>query len=797
MAGITYTIGADGKPLMEAMDTAQRAVERFKKNVTNNEAAVRVAKLQTDADKARVAGQELLAKKIENEIALEQRLIAIRHSGATQAQKDDLEDHARTQRVLADRQAEINQAQKLANIQRGNMPGQPMSDGAKRFRMMNVSAQLQDVAVQAQMGTAMSTIVGQQAPQLISALGGTGAMAGAAAGAAISIAIVAGITQAADATHKAFQNMVTDSRTAGAEISKIIGGARNQKDIVSGLEKGEQAMKNIRAQEDMLYKGGAGNGFNRAMIRINSFVASGPTIDEVGQATAKERSAQEFYRVELNKKSLYLSGEQVKLSKMIADGDERGATILGRKLKMESESFEILNSKLGPNERLAADAALRAQFAAEELDIEKNRIKSIERSLSDSTASVAIDKVRLSGNYLLADELERQLKLTRDIQAINDRKDMTPADQAAAINAVSEKAATSLELKQKEIAKHTKESLADSAAENEIAKLRLNGEYMLATEKERQLKLAKEIAAIEDKKDLSRGQKDQLIAAANSRAQTELETKKQEQEKTANEAIKNAQTENELAKARLSAGDEWIKLKQIEITLEKELAALADRKDLTNDQKAKLWQAAQDKAQNGRNQAEKDAQDKGAAKREEGIQKLAALRADKRKSEIAKLTKDEQYLLSKHELEKAKNAYKRSDKGPEAQAELLEKSKDHEAVREAQIQRAMSGSHAEAAEKKAERAEQRSRARAERIIANRERTEKRAEMQRQGFSTKVIDEAISQIPGGAVADNSTTGAVNRMNKELSGVITEKNGLLDNMRWTADRLSRLLVKLTVA
>lgn len=484
MAGITYTIGADGKPLIEAMDKAAQAVERFKKLTTNNEAAVRVAKLQTDADKARVAGQELLAKKIENEIALEQRLIAIRHSGATQAQKDDLEDHARTQRVIADRQAEINQAQKLANIQRGNMPGQPMSEGAKRFRMMNVSAQLQDVAVQAQMGTSISTIAGQQGPQLISALGGTGAMAGAAAGAAIAIGITAGIIQGADTAHKAFQNMVSDSRTAGAEISKIIGGARNQKDIEAGLTKGAEALKTIKEQEDMLYKGGAGNGFHRAMIRMNAFVAGGPKLGEVGEAVAKERAAQDFYRVQLNEKSLYLSGEQVKRSKMIAEGDERGVAALDRRLKMEGEIFEISMSQLGVEQRKAAEAAIRTQHAADELVLEKARSEAIQAALDSENADIEIIKTRLSGNSDLADELERQLKLTKEIQAINKRKDMTPAEQAAAINAVSEKA--QIEQQAKKEAKDKNEYDAD------IAQKKRNAEESLQITADLQKRVADE-----------------------------------------------------------------------------------------------------------------------------------------------------------------------------------------------------------------------------------------------------------------------------------------------------------------
>ena len=424
-----------------AQQKAQLDADILAKSTAANANTLKLTGLQTQADRARVQGKELEAKKLEHQITLERELIRIQGLGGTQQQRDQMAAHARTQTVLADKQAEINQAQKLANIQRGNMPGQPMSEGAKRFRMMNVSAQLQDVAVQAQMGTALSTIVGQQAPQLISALGGTGAMAGAAAGAAISIAIVAGITQAADATHKAFQNMVTDSRTAGAEMSKALVSAQNQGDIDAALSKGAEALKTIQVEENKLYKGGAANGWARAMIRVNAALAGGASMEQVQSTILAERNAQAFYYNELNSKSIELSEARVRRSNLIAEGDERSVSALDRQLKLDKEIYEIAVSKLNSEARQAAIQAARTASRNEEIKQEKDRQKMVNDSAENMRAQLTIGQQRLNGNNAEADAMERELKFTREIQAINERKDMMPHEKATAINLIQEKSA--------------------------------------------------------------------------------------------------------------------------------------------------------------------------------------------------------------------------------------------------------------------------------------------------------------------------------------------------------------------
>ncbi|MGL4357075.1 MAG: phage tail length tape measure family protein [Shewanella sp.] len=79
------------------------------------------------------------------------------------------------------------------------------SVGSMKGAMQNVSWQLQDIAVQAQMGTSALTILAQQGPQIASAFG----PAGAAAGAVIGIgALIASLASSGDVATESLDDMV-------------------------------------------------------------------------------------------------------------------------------------------------------------------------------------------------------------------------------------------------------------------------------------------------------------------------------------------------------------------------------------------------------------------------------------------------------------------------------------------------------------------------------------------------------------------------------------------------------------
>ena len=289
--------------------------------------------------RARVQGKELEAKKLEHQITLERELIRIQGLGGTQQQRDQMAAHARAQTVLADKQAEIAQAQKLANIQRGNMPGQPMSEGAKSFRMMNVSAQLQDVAVQAQMGTSTSTILAQQGPQLISALGGSGAMAAVAGIAAIGVAAVA-FGRTAD---ESFKKAISASGQFREELENISFG--------SGFSEINTALGGIQEKMAELNNMDAAGGFwssvgkvSMGILKTIGTLGKGDSRNEETIKIERQQAAIQAQRVRLQGVALELVDRELELSRLKLNGTKEEVENYERGVKLAAEMEQIRKS---------------------------------------------------------------------------------------------------------------------------------------------------------------------------------------------------------------------------------------------------------------------------------------------------------------------------------------------------------------------------------------------------------------------------------------------------------------------
>ena len=648
-----------------AQKLAQIEADTLAKGTAGNANALKLTALQTQADRARVQGKALEAQKLEHQITLERELIRIQALGGTQQQRDQLAAHARAQMVLADKQAEINQAQKLANIQRGNMPGQVMSDGAKRFRMQNVSAQLQDVAVQAQMGTAWTTIAAQQGPQIISALGGTGAMAGAAAGAAIGVAVGTALYGMGQEATKQFDSIIEGAKNMKLEVAKIAATATSQTDVTGGIGKNDDLLKNI----DIAQKSSQ-TIFGSIAARISSW-QTGIGVQESLNKLELERSQIQRNAAELQNASISLSESQIKQSEFLISGDDEKVKSLKKQRDLEIEIYNIRNSGLSIDAKEKAVSAAIGADRAREIRTEIDRQKAVSESAENMRANMSIDQKRLSGNDSEADEMERQLKFAREIQAISERKDMLPHEKATAINLIAEK---------EEIAR----------------KMRLRDTEKDA--KDRLQKMLDEIDADEKK-----------IAARRRRAREAAEKRKQDEEKKSAE------------------------------------------------EKQKIHEQAE-------NQIEK-------------------LTNEKREKAKAKLSLDQRAALSGKELEDAKLIRKMfpegSSKRAQADANLLEKDKENEANRDEIKARIMGGN--EGAERSAERREDRARKRAERILLNREKNKKRAEMQRDRRPEKEINEVIGAM-GGVKPD-----AI----KDHQGDIKKAT------ETSAEKLTKILEKLTVA
>ena len=99
--------------------------------------------------------------------------------------------------------------------------------GNMRGMAQNLGYQLQDVAVQAQMGASWFTIIGQQGSQLLSAIGPAGAIAGAllAVGAAAGSALAPSLMKAKDSA--------ADLEVALDDLKKVVGTTADDTDVLT------------------------------------------------------------------------------------------------------------------------------------------------------------------------------------------------------------------------------------------------------------------------------------------------------------------------------------------------------------------------------------------------------------------------------------------------------------------------------------------------------------------------------------------------------------------------------------
>jgi hypothetical protein len=152
--------GAAKQTEVQAGKTASAATLLAKEQV---EAAKEAKKLQ-DATSKLIKDLELEAMSV-GKTADEIKLLKLEQAGATKTQLDA------AKAAIANKNAQKELGQQ-SNVVKGKF-------GAMKGATQNISYQLQDVAVQAQMGTSAFIILGQQGPQLASIFGPGGAVVGA------------------------------------------------------------------------------------------------------------------------------------------------------------------------------------------------------------------------------------------------------------------------------------------------------------------------------------------------------------------------------------------------------------------------------------------------------------------------------------------------------------------------------------------------------------------------------------------------------------------------------------------
>jgi hypothetical protein len=245
----------------------------------------------------------------------------------------------------------------------------PLGRAGRSQMGTQVSYQLQDIAVQAQMGTNALTIFSQQAPQLLSALGGGALAATAGAVAAIGGALV----YAGYKGSEAFKGLIQSASALDVEIGKLTSGG--------SLGEMEGAFDRIIAKQAELKETatsrapGSFADFTGAIAYATGFGESG-----YNQRKQSESSvvALERTKLQLSTKLIETSAKNLEIAQLRANGENATADAMERQATLEARIAEIKGSGMDDytKGRLIQDAYVLSEIQEKQktktFDIAKN-----------------------------------------------------------------------------------------------------------------------------------------------------------------------------------------------------------------------------------------------------------------------------------------------------------------------------------------------------------------------------------------------------------------------------------------
>mgnify|MGYP006928485431 FL=1 len=274
-----------------------------------------------------------------------------------------------------------------------------------------VSSQVQDIAVQLQMGTRYSTVLAQQGSQLLSAFGAGGAIAGGV------VAIGGAFLQMADNAKQAFTDAAKGQREFEAEAQKMIADS-NGAQLFSGAVKAQERLKSLSDEFDQMWE-------KRSAGDVIAETFGGPSFSEKYLAAADRIAATEkIINGELSKAMLESSQRDTALVEMRTDGRAREAAWIERQIALSKELSQIdaLRLERGAEDQLRAESQRRSDLAAT-ADME-GQVKSTMQLVEYSEQDTQLSQLKGQGLRYEAEALDRQLKLRRELDRIDGLKDV-------------------------------------------------------------------------------------------------------------------------------------------------------------------------------------------------------------------------------------------------------------------------------------------------------------------------------------------------------------------------------------
>jgi hypothetical protein len=409
------------------------------------------------------------------------------------------------------------QAEKFGKSTTAALSGVGGASKMQKGGMGQMAMQIQDIAVQAQMGTNMVQIMTQQGSQMLSVFGTSGAIVGGVA------AVGGALITAAQAGQKAFK----ETQGAVADVSRAMEAAGTNADLLQAAftKLSEARSKISQINESPSFMGATSEIIARSLGLMDSFAERQSQIDGLTADTNKTQREGEAGMIKFAEKQLQVmrlraagkDKEAKDLEDLIELEKFKSALESGgyykpakdRLTAIEEESRALAKNIEKSKERQAArggmNEARKAVETFDETDEQTlNRLMQERDALQLSVSAAKGDEVkqieaatRLAQVELKILETKKKIttatasELKKQAEAAQDAFSAESASQSAAIAA----AATT--------SKNASVARADADKELQILRLRADGQTKAADEAARELKIRQSARQIADQQNIS------------------------------------------------------------------------------------------------------------------------------------------------------------------------------------------------------------------------------------------------------------------------------------------------------
>lgn len=297
----------------------------------------------------------------------------------------------------------------------------PAAGGRGRMAGIGMaSMQLQDVAVQLQMGTKASTVMAQQLPQLLGAFGAGGAIVGGV------VAVGGALYTMGENSKESFKKMTTEAEAFRKKLA-VIKAEASSTNIGGNMDMFSERLASMRAATDSLQSLGG-----RLGGKISEWFMGDTSPDEKIRKTNEAYWEAQRAAADVIDASLKSSDDELKILQLKADGREYEAEIIEDQIALTREIARIEGQDLPryAKDRLIANAQLTQELQQQSRQLERHneyykkradlekRGAERQQSREDAMAELEVLKLKARGQDSAARKLERQLSIDAEAKRL-------------------------------------------------------------------------------------------------------------------------------------------------------------------------------------------------------------------------------------------------------------------------------------------------------------------------------------------------------------------------------------------